>query len=129
LNSREQTVVDERGTALADQTARVDARLNLQVDMPPRTTSVNLVSAVDHERYRIAWRFAGRAPAWILETERWQALSVVDDGGTPRTLYESREVFSGLAAYLVRWYVGDKVTRGFENTAIALKKRAEAPAA
>jgi hypothetical protein len=112
-------VVDGQGTPLADQTPRVGARCMMQANMPKPTKVFDTITAVDHTNRRVAWIYAGGMPAWALACERWQAVSVVDDGGTPRTLYESREVFTGVLAYFVKWFVGAAVTA-------ALKTRAEA---
>jgi hypothetical protein len=98
----------------------------MRANMPKPTKVFGAVTAVDHANHRVAWIYGGGMPAWALASERWQAVSVIDDGGTPRTLYESREVFTGVLAYFVKWFVGAVVTTGFENTAAALKTRAEA---
>jgi hypothetical protein len=88
-------------------------------------TELMIITAVDHTQHRVAWRLADVLPRFLLTGERWQVLSVIDDGGNVKVLYENREEFNGPAAFLVKWFVGKKVAAGFENTALALKKRAE----
>jgi hypothetical protein len=117
--------VDKSGDALPDQTPTEGAYLLLSVDMPMEKT-MELITAIDHTKHRVAWRFVSSVPRWLLRAERWQALSVLDDvGGNVKVLYESREEFHGPAAFFVKWFVGKKVVTGFEKTALALKSRAE----
>ncbi|PCH43154.1 hypothetical protein WOLCODRAFT_132673 [Wolfiporia cocos MD-104 SS10] len=113
---------------LPDQTPHEGAYLLMEVHIPPtedrkhKPTSRPLekITAVDHGSYRIAW--VNLLPQWLLHAERWQALSVVEDG---KTLYETREVMSGPAAWIVRWFLGADLQKGFEAVAEGLKKRAE----
>jgi hypothetical protein len=120
-------IVDKSKRPLPDQTPTEGALLLMTVEMKPSsyTKSLEVITAVDRAQHRIAWRFLPPLPRWILHAERWQALSVIDDGGQQHVLYESREEFLGLAAYLIKWFAGKDVVRGFENTALALKERAE----
>jgi hypothetical protein len=84
--------------------------------------SINaIVTAVDYTNQRLAWRLAG-TPRWLLASERWQALSLTADGCTR---YETVEAFKGVAAYVVKWWVGAKIEDGFRAMAEGLKRRAE----
>ncbi len=61
-----------------------------------------------------------------MTTERWQWLTVVDDGeGSRKTKYETLETFNGPAAYLVKWFVKKGLEAGFIGMAVGLKERAE----
>jgi hypothetical protein len=119
------TLVDARGLPLTDQTARAGARMSVVLASLSSGAIPGRILLVDGGAHRVAWAYAGAAPRWLLASARWQALSIVDDGGVPRTLYENREVFSGLAAYVFRWLAGATLRRAFETTAVALKRRAE----
>jgi hypothetical protein len=120
------TLVDARGLPLTDQTARAGAHMSVVLATLSSSGIPGRILLVDGGAHRVAWAYAGAAPGWLLASARWQALSVVDDGGgAPRTLYENREVFSGLAAYVFRWLAGATLRRAFETTAVALKRRAE----
>jgi hypothetical protein len=131
--SRSQVIVDKAKHALPDQTPSAGAVLVMNVDMSmtngskPSTKTTELITTVDHNQHRLSWRFVSPVPipSWVFGAERWQALRVIDDGGETKVLYESREEFHGFAAYLVKWFVGKKVVKGFERTAVALKNLVE----
>ena len=59
----------------------------------------------------------------IVKAERWQALSTTVDG---KTFYESREVFAGFGAYLIKWFISTPLMQSFEAMADAIQTRAEA---
>jgi hypothetical protein len=59
-----------------------------------------------------------------LDAERWTALSVVK-ADRPITLYESREVYRGPVAPLVRLMYGSALQEGFDAMAKALKQTVE----
>jgi hypothetical protein len=82
------------------------------------------ITTLDHENFRVAWNTAG-LPKFILNTERWQVLSY--DSITKQTTYETIEVFGGLLAYFVNWFVRPKIVLGFQAMAEGLKRRAEQP--
>jgi len=82
------------------------------------------ITTLDHKNFRVAWTFVG-LPKFMLNAERWQVLSY--DSITKQTKYESTEVFGGLLAYLVKWFVCPKLVLGFQATAEGLKRRAEQP--
>jgi len=85
-----------------------------------------VVTALDHENFRVAWSTFG-IPNWILWSERWQWLTEIGidlgDGKGKRltTRYDSIETFGGMAAYLVKWFVGSKLNMGFQAQADGLK--------
>ncbi|KAJ3843040.1 hypothetical protein F5878DRAFT_606038 [Lentinula raphanica] len=86
------------------------------------------VTVLDHENYRVAWRVAGMLPRWMLDAERWQMITVEEggDGGAEmKCKYESYEVFRGVLAYVVQWFVGKELDMGVDAMAEALKLRAE----
>lgn len=85
-----------------------------------------IITTVDHASYRLAWRNL-TAPGFLLGAERWQALSVVesDGAGTEKTKYETIEVFTGLLAYVVKFFLKSGLDAGFEAMGQDLKKRAE----
>ena len=62
-------------------------------------------------------------PTWLMTAERWQWLTVLDDGA--KTKYETVEVYHGPLAYLVRCFVSRNLNLGFQAMADGLKARAE----
>jgi len=82
------------------------------------------ITTLDHENFRVAWNFVALSK-FILNAERWQVLSY--DSITKQTKYESIEVFGGLLAYFVKWFVRPNIVLGFQATAEGLKRRAEQP--
>ena len=112
---------------MPDQVAKEGSWLYLTCNIPPsmepqsRPASTKLVvTLVDHENRRVAW--TNRMPAWLMTTERWQWLTVVEGG---KTKYETIEVFNGFLAYFVRWFVGSKLKVCFQSMADGLKARSE----
>jgi len=85
------------------------------------------VTVLDHENHRVAWRTTGILPRWMLDAERWQMITVEEDGegGEAKCKYESYEVFKGILAYVVRWFVGKELKMGVNAMAEGLKARAE----
>lgn len=84
-------------------------------------SAVETITAVDHENYRLAWVNIS-FPRFILNAERWQALSVEADG---KTRYETIEVFGGILAYVVKFFTRANLILGFNAQAEGLKRRAE----
>jgi len=63
-----------------------------------------------------------------LHAEKWTALSIVPcdtDEHRHETLYESRTVYHGPVAYIVRKLYGPALQEGYDSMAHALKKRVE----
>jgi hypothetical protein len=85
------------------------------------SSSLELLTVVDHQNYRCSWRYMS-LPHWLLCSNRWQALSTVEGGGTK---YESIIVFTGLVAYILRIFMASGLKKGFVATGEALKKRCE----
>lgn len=79
------------------------------------------ITTVDHENYRAAWVNVA-LPSFLLNAERWQSLSVNEDGTTK---YETTEVFSGILAYIIKFLLREKLLMGFNAQAEGLKQRAE----
>lgn len=82
------------------------------------------ITHVDHEEFRAAWQYA-TLPKWLLSSERWQCLSTVSVGGKEMTRYETREVFGGLLAYVVKFLMGESLEEAFVAMGKALKVRSE----
>ena len=74
----------------------------------------------DEETHRLAWKTL--FPAWFIRGERWQALSKTEDG---RTKYEAREVFAGIGAFTIKWFLSKNLQKSFDAMGEALKARAE----
>ncbi|KAF9451349.1 hypothetical protein P691DRAFT_773221 [Macrolepiota fuliginosa MF-IS2] len=139
---RNQIATDTAKNPLPDQPLQVGQNVYIYpVHLPPtlddtsvgifnKSSAFCLVTALDHENFTVAWCTYG-IPSWILHAERWQWLRIVeadlDDGKGKRkvTKYESVEMFSGFAAYLVKWFVGSKLQLGFQAQADGLKRWAE----
>ena len=111
---------------------RVGKYIKMLVHLPPsmddshsKKKTFLRITAVDEEKYRVAWVLSSSGlfaiPRWLLRAERWQAVSSVDG----KTLYESREVFYGPLAHVVRWYAGSKLEEAFKATGLSLKTQAE----
>lgn len=124
-------MVDKSKNALADQTPVAGKYLMMNpVHLPPtmgepsffqKQSAFELITAVDHENYRVAWVNLA-VPGFLLNAERWQALSTDSNG---KTKYETNEVFGGIVAYLIKWLMREKLVMGFNAMAEGLKKRSE----
>lgn len=131
-------MTNSRKIPLPDQTLHVGGHVYIYpVHLPPmlddasvgmfnKSSAFCVVTALDHENFRVAWSTFG-IPNWILWSERWQWLTEIDvdlgDGKGKRltTRYDSIETFGGMAAYLVKWFVGSKLNMGFQAQADGLK--------
>ncbi|KAK0468945.1 hypothetical protein IW261DRAFT_1345654 [Armillaria novae-zelandiae] len=132
---RSQIVANEFTIPLQNQTAFVGAKLIITSQIPPLPQPVDVstppnlltqhitieeITVIDTENYRVAWVLL--SPEWILSTIRWSAVStVVDDYGVEKSLYESRETFSGPLAGVVQEMIGDSIAESFQAQADALK--------
>ncbi|TFK37700.1 hypothetical protein BDQ12DRAFT_685127 [Crucibulum laeve] len=128
---REQNITDASKQILPEQNPIEGKYLTIGVNLPPTMDKPGLfgtgsafvtITVVDKENYRAAWKTAGM-PGFLLRTERWQSLTV--DETTGKTRYDTIEVFNGIFAYLVKIFVGSKLSLGFQAMADDLKKRAE----
>lgn len=122
-------MVDESKKPLRDQTPAVGKYLLMSVHIPPtmgeasflqKQSASEIITTVDHTHHRVAWRNIA-APAFLLGAERWQALSEVNG----KTKYESIEVFTGILAYIVKFFMRDGLVKGFNAMAEGLKRRSE----
>lgn len=87
------------------------------------STAEEILTCVDDENFRLAWRFATPA-RWLINAERWQILR--DGGpGDQETVYETWEFFGGLLAYVIRFFMSVKLQSSFDAMSSALKERAE----
>ncbi|KAG9217888.1 hypothetical protein PLEOSDRAFT_1079220 [Pleurotus ostreatus PC15] len=131
---RDSVLVDESEEILPDQTlAEGKYMLIAPVHLPPtmgkpgmfqKQSAFVKVVTVDPENCRLKWISIVGYP-FLLRAERWQSLSVGDDG---KTKYETIEVFSGVLAYVVKLFTQANLKLGFEAMAQELKRRAEAAA-
>ncbi|KAF2738475.1 hypothetical protein EJ04DRAFT_53259 [Polyplosphaeria fusca] len=116
---------------LTNQRPVEDARLILRVQSPPLPLPVDSktpdnilntqiafenITHVQPELGRVAWKYV--ASEEFLDAERWQAVS---DLGNGSVLYESREVFSGLAAEFLKETNQVNLQKGFDGQAQGLK--------
>jgi hypothetical protein len=117
---------------LADQSAplTIGSYLRLAVHLPPTlddaaaqgtTHSDEIVTELDPVGHRVAWRFIPPIHG-ALNAERWQQLTEMDNG---KTRYETKEVFRGPLAYIVRWVMRSKLESAFDAFAKSLKERTE----
>jgi hypothetical protein len=122
---RSQVLVDSLKRPLADQTPDVGKNLELKVHLPPTsdiaTSSSEIITIFSPTNYTLAWKYTG-APEYLLYSERWQVLSRTPEG---KTLYETREIFYGPLAYLVKTLMYNALIQGFETVANDLKSRVE----
>ena len=110
-----------------DQTPAAGKYLLMKTHIPPTmddsigmTEAFELITHFDEETHRLAWK--NLLPQWLIRAERWQALSKTEDG---KTKYESREVFAGIGAYLIKWFLSKNLQKSFDAMGEALKARAE----
>lgn len=132
---RGQTIIDpQSGQPLASQslTAAGQHMYIYPVHLPPtlgepsffqRQSSYVVCTGIDQENYRVSWATTG-FPKFLLYAHRWQTLTDLGDGNVK---YESVEVFHGLLAYIVKWFVGKNLVLGTKAMAEGLKQKAEGP--
>ncbi|KZP12881.1 hypothetical protein FIBSPDRAFT_897872 [Athelia psychrophila] len=128
---------DSSQTPLRDEVPTAGAHLLMsRVHIPPTmddasvrspSSSLERITVLDHENYRCAWVYIS-LPTWLLKAERWQMLTVVNsgEGEGEVTKYESIEVFGGILAYVVKFFVRSGLVEGFQAMTDSLKQRAEA---
>jgi hypothetical protein len=87
----------------------------------PSQSTRCFITVVDHESFRAAWAYTG-LPSWLLWTERWQTLTILDNG---RTRYETREVFGGISAYIVKFLYQGTLNECFAAMGKGLKEVSE----
>jgi len=126
------TVVNASKIPEADQTPAPGKYLHMRCHIPPtmddgagarrgrQQTPLEKITVVDDEHHRVCWVNIDY-PQWLLYGERWQALSISDG----KTVYETREVFSGALAYFVQWFLGASLRKSFTAMADALQARCE----
>jgi hypothetical protein len=85
-------------------------------------SAFELITAVDHEHHRLSWISLMTPYKFLFHADRWQWLSVTEDG---KTKYETIEVFGGLLAWFIRILLREKLNLGFRAMGEGLKKRAE----
>ncbi|KAI0295636.1 hypothetical protein B0F90DRAFT_1142818 [Multifurca ochricompacta] len=135
LHRRRQEVINEHDKSpLASQIAVPGRRIRQRVNIPPTMddtgkpfTTEEILTHVDDEAFRLAWRSA-RTARWLLTAERWQVLrngGSVPGGQQTTTTYETWEFFGGLLAPLILLFMGTNLQVAFDAMARALKDRAE----
>lgn len=134
--SRNQCLTDgsKQPLGAAQQTPRAGAHLLIHpVHIPPSfdppaifpaSSVFVIITAMDPDNYRCAWETADYPP-WLLHSVRWQMLTEVVEDGRKKTRYESIEVFNGVLAYAIKYFVGSGLQQGFTAMAEGLKKRSE----
>lgn len=129
----QELISEEDKKPLLSQIAAPGRRIRLRLNTPPTMDDVHkkastveeILTHVDSDTFRFAWRFATPA-RWLITAERWQVLRDSDDGpGGQTTVYETWEFFGGLLAYLIRFFMGAKLQAAFDAMSRALKERAE----
>ncbi|KAH8980497.1 hypothetical protein EDB86DRAFT_2813650 [Lactarius hatsudake] len=114
---------------LPSQIAAPGLRVRLRANIPPTMNDIGkkasvteeILTHVDSDTFRFAWRFATRA-RWLITAERWQ---VVRDDGPGAAVYETWMFFGGLVGYLIRFFMAAKLQTAFDAMSRALKERAE----
>jgi hypothetical protein len=131
--SRSATLTNSLFMALSPQEQRSPkegSRIIFRVQIPPLPIPVNAstpdnpwntqyslenVTYVQPEKYRIAWKFLFIDS--MLESERWSAFSTQNG----KAVYESRDVFHGALAGLLQSIYGSDLQKAFEAQGQALK--------
>lgn len=136
-NSRGQTLVSASSqTPLPDQTPFLGAHILMKpVHIPPTmddtsvwfpSSSLERITVLDHDNYRCSWVYISKLPKWMMHTERWQSLTVVQGEGEKEvTRYESILVFHGLLAYVIKLILQTGLKESSQAMGEALKERAE----
>jgi hypothetical protein len=125
---RSQVVTDKSGNPIEDQTPRANTYVTMKTNMPASLKPTRsygstrcLVTVLDHESFRAAWVY-DMMPNWLLSAERWQTLTVLDNR---RTRYETREVFGGVLAYIVKFLYQETLNQCCIAMGKALKEVSE----
>ncbi|KDQ55901.1 hypothetical protein JAAARDRAFT_313538 [Jaapia argillacea MUCL 33604] len=125
---RAQAIVNADKTPCQDPTPAEGKHLLIYANIPPtmdktpsKPSAFEIITLVDNENYRISWRNID-FPSKLLVANRWQTLSEVEGG---KTKYETTEVFNGLAAYYIRWFLAKDLQKSFDAFAEGLKMRSE----
>ncbi|KAI0295634.1 hypothetical protein B0F90DRAFT_1820382 [Multifurca ochricompacta] len=132
---RKQEIINEHDKSpSATQIPAPGRRIRIHTNLPPTMvddenkkpfTTGEILTHVDDEAFRLAWRFATPAH-WLINAERWQVLR--DDESRPggqTTVYETWETFGGLLALLIWLFMGTKLQVAFDAMGSSLKDRAE----
>lgn len=123
-------VVSPLNTTLQEQYPVEGKNLFLRTQIPPLELPVHQrsresplatqyayerITHVQQQEGRLCWVYVADA---LVEAERWQAVSDMGDGVV---LYESREVFGGALAGVVKAGFEEDLQRGFESQGVGLK--------
>lgn len=129
---RSSIAVSLNNVTLPEQRPALNRRLILRTQIPPLPLPVNRntpdnplntqfayenVTLVDPVLFRLAWAYAVPT-AGTFEGVRYQALSDIGNG---KILYESREVFHGPLANVLRALMEANLQKSFEGQAAGLK--------
>ncbi|KAF8995488.1 hypothetical protein BDQ17DRAFT_1250571 [Cyathus striatus] len=134
--ARSMTVANSWWIPIDDQTPQENKRVIIRAQIPPLPLPVDEntpdnalhtqlsfenITTIDTANHRTAWR-ALMLPQALLDAERWQAVSILEDG---KTFYESKEVFYAPVAYVVDALFSQGIQQGFDSQATALKEWVE----
>ena len=108
-------------TPRAESTLRVGDPIRLRVRLvgDRLIDRVETVTAAEPKRLCWSMKMGGR---FLLAAERCQVLTPLEDG---RTRYVTEDRFRGILTPFVMLFFGAAMQRGFDDCALALKKRAE----
>ncbi|KAJ4374219.1 hypothetical protein N0V83_002960 [Neocucurbitaria cava] len=123
-------VVSPQNLTLPEQYPVESNHLFMRTQIPPLPLPVNsstpdnplntefayeLITHVQPDLGRLAWKYT---PEALLQSQRWQAIS---DLGNGTLLYESREVFNGPLASVLKATLGESLQKGFDAQGQGLK--------
>ncbi|TFK50838.1 hypothetical protein OE88DRAFT_1659940 [Heliocybe sulcata] len=120
----------------SEQTVAENIRAVFQVQIPPLPLPVSAstpsdplhaqisfenITHLEPDLYRVAWKQIA-LPDAVLSAERWSAVSVIAVGpDANKTLYESREAYSGALAPELQVLYEQGLQEAFDAQAVALK--------
>ncbi|THH02629.1 hypothetical protein EW145_g6724 [Phellinidium pouzarii] len=125
---RSMTIVNASKEEDADQTLAEGKYLLMKCHIPPtmddsarNQAPLELVKVVDGVNHRLSWVNVDY-PSFALRAERWQTLTAAGDG---KSKYETWEVFNGVLAYFVKFFMEKSLRRSFDGFADGLKAQSE----
>ena len=130
--TRSQILTDASFKPLVEQKPASGQHLLMEVCIPPssdpktsRSRAKCIIVAIDHEHHRAEWKAIG-FPSFLLSTHRTQTLKEVEqENGQKVTVYETSEVFSGILAYIIKWFLRANLQKSFVAMAEDLKRHCE----
>src|ERR1700761_3437614 len=106
----------------------------MEVCIPPsldpktsRSRAKCIILTMDHEHHRAEWKTIDY-PSFLMSAHHTQTLKEVEqENGEKVTVYETNEVFSGVLAYIVKWFLRANLQKSFVAMAEDLKRHCEEP--